>query len=59
MTALGPAIHGIIVLSAGWDGNDDWRGWDFDIYASGSDFHVIHAWVELEGKNRFECPLGI
>lgn len=49
----------VLTLSAGWDGADKWRGWDFDVGAAGSGFHVGYARVELQGKNRFTCPLGI
>jgi|GEM_PF-3998122 len=49
----------VLVLSAGWDGNNNWRGWDFKITGQGSNFRVATAWVELQGKNRFTCPLKL
>jgi hypothetical protein len=51
--------HSTLILSAGWDESDNWRGWDFQIHAAGTNFHVANAWVELQGKNRFRCPLAI
>lgn len=46
-----------LILSAGWDGNNNWNGWDFRIHAEGSCFHAATAWIELKGRNRFRCPL--
>lgn len=53
----GAGTYTSLTLSAGWNGNDEWRGWDFQIRAEGSGFRVISAWTEMQGKDRFECPI--
>lgn len=51
--------HTVHVLSAGWDTNDAWRGFDFQVHADGSGFHAIFAWVKMEGRDRFRCPIQL
>ena len=55
----GAGTHTALILSAGWNGNHEWRGWDFQIRAEGNDFHVISAWVEMQGKHDLLCPIKL
>jgi hypothetical protein len=46
-----------LILSAGWDAQDRWRGWDFQIRAESEKLNIASAWVRMTGKDRHACSL--